>query len=155
MSVADFKTTADDTRPKANLTKAQVSEVETVPTGGRSFIYVNGSEPDRLYTVGIRPLFPDDLKAEGLSAATVVVIRSARRPYQRNSQHDCGSRPRGKRRHARPDNGAQSYARKPRAIQAKSGNPWIRLACRAFDSDERDLAGLLLRSRSYEAVRRK
>jgi hypothetical protein len=43
-----------------------VSEIETVPTGGRSFIYVKGTEPDQLYTVGIRPLFPDDLKAEGL-----------------------------------------------------------------------------------------
>jgi hypothetical protein len=66
LTVTDFQPTADDTRPRANLTKAQVSEVETVPTGGRSFIYVKGTQPDQLYTVGIRPLFPDDLKAEGL-----------------------------------------------------------------------------------------
>lgn len=66
VTVTDFKPTGDDTRPRANLTKAQVSELEAVPTGGRSFIYVKGSEPDQLYTVGIRPLFPDDLKTEGL-----------------------------------------------------------------------------------------
>jgi hypothetical protein len=64
---ADFQPTADDTRPQANLDEAHVSAVESVPTGGRSFIYVKAPEGgDQLYTVGIRPLFPDDLKAAGL-----------------------------------------------------------------------------------------
>jgi len=60
-----FKSAADDTRPKANLDKAHVEKVETVPTGGRAGLYVKDSD-DALYSVGIRPLFPEELAAEGL-----------------------------------------------------------------------------------------
>jgi len=67
LTPADFKTTADDSRPTENLDKAHVSAVESVPTGGRTFIYVKAPGTGaQLYTVGIRPLFPDDLKAAGL-----------------------------------------------------------------------------------------
>jgi len=68
LTPAAFTATADDSRPKANLDKAHVSAVETVPSGGRTFIYVKPPDGgDQLYSVGIRPLFPDELKAEGLT----------------------------------------------------------------------------------------
>jgi hypothetical protein len=67
LTPAAFKATADESRPTANLDKAHVSAVETVPSGGRAFIYVKApGGGDQLYSVGIRPLFPDDLKAAGL-----------------------------------------------------------------------------------------
>jgi hypothetical protein len=68
LTPADFKTVGDDTRPKTNLDKAHVAKLETVPTGGRSGLYVKTTDGvEQLYSVGIRPLFPDELAAEGLS----------------------------------------------------------------------------------------
>jgi len=67
LTPADFQTTADDTRPQANLDKAHVAEVETVPSGGRSFVYIKAADGgDKLYSVGIRPLFPDEMASAGL-----------------------------------------------------------------------------------------
>jgi hypothetical protein len=68
LTPADFKTVGDDNRPKANLDKAHVAKLETVPTGGRSGLYVKTTDAvEHLYSVGIRPLFPDELTAAGLS----------------------------------------------------------------------------------------
>jgi hypothetical protein len=68
LTPADFKTVGDDNRPKANLDKAHVAKLETVPSGGRSGLYVKTTDGvEQLYSVGIRPLFPDELAAEGLS----------------------------------------------------------------------------------------
>lgn len=46
--------------------KAQVEKLETVPTGGLSGIYITHGE--KLYSVGIRPLFPDEVAAEDLDS---------------------------------------------------------------------------------------
>jgi hypothetical protein len=68
LTPAYFKTTADDTRPTANLDKEHVSKLETVPTGGRAGLYVKTTDGvEQVYSVGIRPLFPDELAAAGLS----------------------------------------------------------------------------------------
>jgi hypothetical protein len=68
LTPADFKAVGDDSRPKANLDKAHVSKLESVPTGGRSGLYLKTTDGvEQLYSVGIRPLFPDELAAEGLS----------------------------------------------------------------------------------------
>ena len=61
----DFQTTEQDNRPKANLDRAHVEKLIDVPTGGISFIYVRTTD-DQLHSVGVRPLFPDELAAEGL-----------------------------------------------------------------------------------------
>jgi hypothetical protein len=66
LTVADFKQTDQSSRNYANLDKAHVSKVETVPTGGRSGLYVTTKDVIQLYQVGIRPLFPDELAAAGL-----------------------------------------------------------------------------------------
>src|SRR3954469_11258533 len=68
LTPADFKAPADDTRAQANLDKAHVEKVETVPTGGRSGLYVKDAH-DTLYSVGIRPLFPDEVASAGATSS--------------------------------------------------------------------------------------
>ena len=68
-------------RPKANLDKAQVSAVETVPSGGRTFIYVKAPDGgDQLYSVRHPAAVPRRAEGRGAYWRPFVVIRSAERP---------------------------------------------------------------------------
>jgi hypothetical protein len=68
LTPASFNLTdnVNSARNFANLDKDHVSQLDTVPTGGRAGLYVKTSGVEQLYSVGIRPLFPDELAAAGL-----------------------------------------------------------------------------------------
>jgi hypothetical protein len=67
LTPADFKLTdnVNNARNFGNLDKDHVSKLEKTPTGGRSGLYVKASD-GTVYSVAIRPLFPDELAAAGL-----------------------------------------------------------------------------------------
>jgi hypothetical protein len=69
LTPAAFAGLDTDTRPRANLDRVHVSKVQSVPTGGRTGLYVRAEDGSQ-YSIGIRPLFPDELAAAGLGQAS-------------------------------------------------------------------------------------
>jgi hypothetical protein len=65
LTPANFTPEAQDSfRRVASLDKAHVEVLEETPTGGRAGIYVEAE--GKIWSIGIRPLFPDELAAEDL-----------------------------------------------------------------------------------------